>query len=288
MPRAHADLARRTVTLDSGRRSIDIPVDGAGHVRRVASLDQRAVTRADGEDGAIGFAGHAALFGKRTWIGSKRWGFYEEIAPGAFAKTIQEADVRFLHNHNPDLILARNKAETLRLAEDAVGLAVDADMAPTTYAKDLAVSLERGDITQMSFAFDMVAYEWIWLEDERAELLRHTEVALWDVSTVTYPAYADTDAALRGDLLAAARAAGFDAVDLDGLARRLADPDQDLLAALRCLGRGETLRPAEPTGVPDERTAPVDSPPAQTTGTSDLTTLRRRHLSVATSLIKES
>lgn len=285
MPRAHADLARRTVTLDTGRRSIDIPVDGAGHVRRVAKLDQRAITRAAGDDGAIGFAGHAAVFDTRTWIGSKRWGFWEEVAPGAFTKTLGEADVRFLHNHNPDLILARNTAGTLRLDQDDVGLAVDADMAPTSYAKDLSLSLGRGDVTQMSFAFDMVSYEWTYLADG-TELLRHTEVALWDVSTVTYPAYVETDAALRMDLLAAARAAGFDAIDFDGLARRLADPDPDLLAALRQLGRGENLRPAETTGDPDAATRGDDSPPAETTGSST-NPLLLRHLAVATSL-KES
>ncbi len=287
MPRAHPDLARRQVTLDTGRRSIDLPVDGAGHLRRVAPLDQRAITRAAGDDTPIGFKGHAAVFDRRTWIGSKRWGFWEEIAPGAFTKTLGESDVRFLHNHNPDLVLARNVADTLRLDQDDLGLAVDADMAPVSYARDLAVSLERGDITQMSFAFDMVAYEWTYLADG-TELLRHTEVALWDVSTVTYPAYLDTDASLRMDLMAAARAAGFDAIDLDGLAKRLADPDTDLLAALRALGRGQTLRPAETTGdQADPEGARDDSPPAETTGSST-TQLALRHRAAALTLQKEN
>lgn len=272
MPRAVADLARRAITLDTGKRSIDLPVDGAGHVRRVANLDQRSVARAAASDAPIGFRGHAAVFDSRTWIGSKRWGFWEEIAPGAFTKTIQEADVRFLVNHNPDLILARMRhdpADTLRLAEDDIGLDVDADMAPTTYGNDLAISVDRGDVTQMSFAFDMVAYEWTYLADG-TELLRHTEVALWDVSPVTYPAYVETDAALRLDIMSAARANGFDAVDLDRLARRLADPDPDLLAALRTIARGDSISPpAKTTGTTDGSTASRDAndPPAETTGT---------------------
>lgn len=271
-------MTRRVITLDAGRRSVDLAVDTAGHVRRVASLDSHAITRAaDSADGPIGFRGHAAVFNKRTWIGSKRWGFWEEIAPTAFAKTIGEADVRMLINHDPNLILARNKAGTLRLSIDEVGLAADADMAPTTYGRDLAISLERGDVTQMSFAFDMVDYEWTELPDG-SELLRHTEVALFDVSPVTYPAYTEATGGLRMDLLAAARANGFDAIDLDRLARRLADPDPDLLAGLRALARGD-VAPAE--------TTPPESPPAETTGDTQTRNRVLDMLSTRTSLTKE-
>lgn len=278
MARAVPDMARRAITMETGRRSIDLPVDAGGHVRRVAQLDQRTVTRAASAADPIGFRGHAAVFNKRTWIGSKRWGFWEEIAPTAFAKTIGEADVRMLINHDPNRILARNKAGTLRLSIDEVGLAVDADMAPTTYGLDLAISLERGDVTQMSFAFDMVDYEWTELPDG-SELLRHTEVALWDVAPVTYPAYVEAEGGLRMDLMAAARSAGFDAVDLDSLGRRLADPDPDLIAGLRALSRSDRhVAPAE--------TTPPHGPPAETTGTPT-----RNHaldtLSARTSLMKE-
>jgi HK97 family phage prohead protease len=268
-------MARRSIPLDTGKRTIDLPVDGAGHVRRVAPLDQRAVVRADDPEAPIGFKGHAAVFDTRTWIGSKRWGFWEEMALGCFTKTLGEADVRFLINHDPNLILARlahAASDTLALVEDAVGLAVDADMAPTSYGRDLAISLDRGDITQMSFAFDMVAYEWSYLADG-TELLRHTEVALWDVSPVTYPAYVETDAGLRMDVMAAARSAGWSAVDLDMLARRLADPTPETMAALHSLARGaEISPPAETTGNSsgDSRTDDdVDDPPAETTGTDD-------------------
>lgn len=291
MARAIPDMRRRALTLDTGRRTVDIPVDGAGHIRRTVRFDGAlapTVTRAAADDGeAIGFVGHAALFNSRTWIGSRRWGFWEEIAPGAFAKTIQEADVRFLHNHNPDLLLARSTADNLRLSEDDVGLAVDADMTPTSYARDLALSLAQRDVTQMSFAFDLIAYTWEEADDGE-ELFRLTELALWDVSTVTYPAYVETDAGLRMDLMAAARANGFDSIDLDALARRLADPDPDLIASLRHLARGTTLNlgpaPATqgpPSGPPDSTRD--DSPPAETTGTSpNSSALAQRTLAAAT------
>jgi uncharacterized protein len=172
------------------------PVDRNGHARGFVSIEKRAVKRA--EDGSIGFKGHAAMFDSRTLIGSKRWGFYEEIAPGAFRKTIGEADVRFLFNHDPSFILARNKAGTMRLAEDDQGLAVDADMGPYSWAGDVAVGLDRGDLTQMSFAFDPIKWERS-ADDDGIPVYRLTEVRLWDVSVVTYPAYEDTDAGLRDD-----------------------------------------------------------------------------------------
>ncbi len=279
MPRALPNLLRRTVTLDTGRRSLDIPVDGAGHMRHIAPLSERSISRASASDGPIGFKGHAATFNSRTWIGGKRWGFWEEIAPTAFDKTLGEADVRMLLNHDPNYVLARNTAGTLRLSTDDVGLAVDADMAPTSYGLDLALLLERGDVTQMSFAFDMIAYEWTELADG-SELLRHTEVALWDVAPVTYPAYVDTDASLRGDLLAAARSAGFDALDLDRLGERLADPDPELIVALRALARGDAPAPAEST-----QDTPA-TPPAETTGERSISPLAFATLAKRMSLME--
>jgi hypothetical protein len=69
-------------------------------------------------------------------------------------------------------------------------------MAPTTYGRDLAISLERMDITQMSFAFDVIGYRVDVAEDGK-DLVTLTELRLYDVAVVTYPAYAETDASLR-------------------------------------------------------------------------------------------
>ena len=174
--------------------------------RRVTpgTVEQRSIvvddieTRAANESGAFGFKGHAAVFNRFANIG----GFFKErIAPGAFTKTIQEADVRFLMNHDPQYVLARSKAGTLRLSEDKRGLLVDADMAPTTYASDLSLLLERGDVSQMSFGFIAVRDEW----DESKKIPERTvtEAKLFDVSVVTFPAYDGTDAALRSAQLSA-------------------------------------------------------------------------------------
>src|SRR5688572_16787467 len=67
--------------------------------------------------------GYAAMFD--AWS-EKLFGlFREKIRAGAFAKTIQEADIRALVNHDPNYILGRNRAGTLSLREDGRGLAVE-------------------------------------------------------------------------------------------------------------------------------------------------------------------
>jgi hypothetical protein len=149
--------------------------------------------RSASEDGSIPMVGHAALFDTRAEIVP---GFFEVIARGAFTTAIGRDDVRMLINHDSNLILARTSAGTLRLSEDETGLATDADMAPTSYGKDLAISMERGDISQMSFAFQAEVEDWQDLPD--GSWLRTVRQAkLYDVSPVTYPAYDGTDAALR-------------------------------------------------------------------------------------------
>jgi len=256
MSRLTADPRSRTVSVDTGLRSLDMPVGADGRLRRFVTLDSAAVQRGAAAEDTISFRGHAAVFNTRAWIGSKRYGFGEVLMPGAFAKTIAEADVRMLHNHDPNMVLARTTNGTLQLSEDGVGLAVNADMNPTSYARDLALLLERRDVTQMSFGFEMIDYSWRQ-EDDGSETLVHREVALFDVSTVTYPAYVETDASLRADLLACARAQGFDALDIAKLAERLANPDDAVMRALRTLA-----------GIRSD-TAEADAPPVEDASTEE-------------------
>ena len=140
------------------------------------------------------FVGHAAIFD--SWS-QDLGGFREIVRPGAFTKTLNEADVRATFNHDPNYVLGRNKSGTLTLSEDKKGLAVDIDPPDTTWAKDLRVSMGRGDINQMSFAFRTIKDNW-WTEDEESkrELL---ELSLdnGDVSIVTYPAYEKTRISAR-------------------------------------------------------------------------------------------
>jgi hypothetical protein len=138
--------------------------------------------------------GHAAVF---DVLSQEMWGFREKIQKGAFEKTIKEDDIRMLWNHNPDYVLARNKADTLNLKEDSKGLYFEAIPPDTQWAKDLMVSIKRGDITQNSFGFLILDDEWD--EDQDGVLIRTLKkVKLYDISPVTYPAYPQTELHIRG------------------------------------------------------------------------------------------
>lgn len=162
--------------------------------RRTFILDQVRVEQRDSGDGDGGdstpiIRGHAAVFNSEAQI----WpGMREKVAPGAFSETIKADDIRALFNHNPDIVLGRNKSGTLKLSEDQKGLAIEIDPPDTQAARDLMVSMERGDIDQMSFAFRVETQEWQELDDGTV-LRTLKQVRISDVSPVTYPAYDDTD-----------------------------------------------------------------------------------------------
>lgn len=212
--------------------------------------------RAEGDDMPV-FAGHAAVFNSRTAIGNPlTWGFYEEVSTGAFAKTLQEGDARFLVDHDTSLLVARVSADDLRLVEDRVGLAVEADLdTELSYVRDLVRNLQKRRITGMSFGFRVVKDRWetetvSTSDGQEAEVEVRTilEVELFEVSAVTFPAYEETDAAVR-------------AVQFRD------DPDP--------LGRRGALLPTIERPEPAETTRDDESQPAATTGAS-LDVLRRR------------
>jgi HK97 family phage prohead protease len=91
------------------------------------------------------------------WLGA----YTEVVRSGAFARTLGASDdVRLLLNHE-GLPLARTKSGTLRLAEDSTGLAVTADLEPRSgMVNDIRVAMERGDLDEMSFAFQVTRQEW--------------------------------------------------------------------------------------------------------------------------------
>lgn len=224
--------------------------------------------RAANADGSIPFKGHAATFNRWANIGGY---FRERIAPGAFAKTIGEADVRFLINHDPMYVLARNASGTLVLSEDGKGLRVEADMAPTSYANDLAISMQRGDVNQMSFAFRAIKETW----DETKKLPERTvvEAQLADVSVVTFPAYEGTDAGLRSAQLDALFATlGLDEIEAEQrnailLGVHTGDIAPEFVPVLRAAQErlNELVVRAEMPHSGDEPTEPtIVTPPAKT------------------------
>ena len=137
--------------------------------------------------------GHAAVF---NTIGDGGW-FREKVAPGAFLNSIQGDDIRALFNHDPNFVLGRNKAGTLQLREDEKGLYIEILPPDTQLARDLRVSIGRGDITQMSFGFEIIKESRQVGEGKEPSLFTLEEVRLWDVSPVTFPFYKETDVSVH-------------------------------------------------------------------------------------------
>lgn len=155
------------------------------------------------------FIGKAVQFG--SWsemLWTPRGSFRERILPGAFADVLADPDLdcRFLINHDKNRVLGRTKAGTLELEETDECLRVWARIARTSYATDLKLSMERGDIDQMSFEFEMDpsrGAEERWYEDRQSGEVRHDVIkatGLFDVSVVTFPAFTDTQATMLRDL----------------------------------------------------------------------------------------
>ncbi len=154
---------------------------------------ERRATDPDG-DGDVDepmICGHAAVFNQAADLGY----FTEIVKTGAFTRTIGEDDIRALFNHDPNYVLGRNRAGTLRLAQDDIGLAFEVTPGTRSYERDLMENIERGDISQCSIGFYVRGYEVERDGDNWTRTL--TDVQLFDVSPVTFPAYTGTDVAVR-------------------------------------------------------------------------------------------
>lgn len=161
---------------------IPIPTSGDAIERRTAGeirLDPSGDRR---------LRGYAIVFNKKSLdLG----GFREIILPEAVDRTISEAlDVRALVDHDSSKIIGRTRAGTLRLRPDGHGLGIEITPPNTSAARDILESVERGDVSGMSFAFRTITDDWR-MEDE--EVIREvSDMRVREVSIVSFPAYEQT------------------------------------------------------------------------------------------------
>lgn len=174
------------------------------------------------EDGQRTFHGYAAVFNSDSeWLG-----FTERIAPGAFSRSLSARNnIKLFVNHDDTQVLATTRSGTLRLAEDARGLKVEATLPDTTAGRDLAVLLESRIVDSMSFGFSVPHGGDEWSEDGQRRTLN--EVRVHEVSVVTgFPAYTATEAGIR---------------KLQRLIERTAVEEEPLAQALAAMEAGDDL-----------------------------------------------
>lgn len=134
--------------------------------------------------------GHAAVFDQVASIG----GWYDEVLRrGCFNKTIQEYDQVALWNHDTGKPLARRSAKTLELREDEIGLWFWMALGDQSWADDAWISILRGDVLGMSFAFQTIRTRWTEKPGDENNLREILECRLYEVSPVTFPEYDGTD-----------------------------------------------------------------------------------------------
>lgn len=145
--------------------------------------------RMDGDKPTV--VGYGAVFNSMS---NDLGGFREFISPNAFEGRLED-DVRFLINHDANLILARTTNGTLRLSVDEKGLRYEADMPNTSTARDLMELLKNGTISQSSFAFTVEEDSWEVKDGMNIRTIDKVS-QLYDVSSVTYPAYNQASSAV--------------------------------------------------------------------------------------------
>lgn len=194
------------------------------------------LTRTDGEaDGdGLTFEGYGAVFNSPTRIDSWEGMFDEQIAPGAFKKSIRERTPRlqFDHGYHP-LIGSIPIGRITDITEDARGLFVQARLSDNWLVQPIRDAISEGSVDGMSFRFSVVREDWqdntgksiksdelmnlLWEPGDRGPLLRTLkEVKMPEVGPVVWPAYQDTTASVRSKV-----------IDLG----RLSDPAQRRLLA---------------------------------------------------------
>ena len=150
--------------------------------------------------------GLAAPYNVRAKVNTKDGrSFLETIRQGAFDKILRSSpDVVCTFNHNPDYVLGRTSAGTLRLSCDRRGLHYECDLPDTQFARELHQSVERRDIAGNSFQFSLSPDDADYTDEFDEEnqsrcVLRSINnfSKLIDVSPVTHPAYAGTDLSAR-------------------------------------------------------------------------------------------
>jgi hypothetical protein len=157
--------------------------------------------RADqNEDHGHFLSGRPIVYDARTDLG-----WCDEIIEKGALDGADLKDVRFLINHNTDMIpLARsrnnNENSTMQMSVDEEGMTirVDLDTENNAEAKSLYSAVERGDLDGMSFMFTVDADKWEDIESEHPVRTITQLGRIFEVSVVTFPAYEQTSITARG------------------------------------------------------------------------------------------
>lgn len=118
-------------------------------------------------------------------------GVREEVSPDALVG-VDLSDVKALIDHDTAKVLGRTKANTLSLSVDSKGLYGEIIVNESDQeAMNLYSRVQRGDVDQCSFGFEILNEEMIQNSDGTVKFIIKS-INLYEVSVVTFPAYQET------------------------------------------------------------------------------------------------
>lgn len=193
-------------------------------------LSRSVEFRAEASSDGLTLEGYAAVFNQSTEINSWEGNFEEQIAKGAFAKTIRENKPVLQFDHGQHPLIGSIPLGTIKtIREDDHGLFIRARLSDNWLVQPVRDAIRDGAISGMSFRFRVVKETW----KQRTDLPLRTinEVALHELGPVVFPAYAQTSVGVRSRAVLTALA---DPDVRAELARALLNgtmPEEDIAAA---------------------------------------------------------
>lgn len=133
--------------------------------------------------------GYFIVFNEEIDLGE---GYFEKISSKALGD-LSKKDIRALINHNTDLVLARTINSTLKFKIDEKGLFGRIIInEKDTDAVNIYERVKRGDVSQCSFGFNIKDYIQK-IKKDGSICTELTDIELYEVSVVTFPAYEQTN-----------------------------------------------------------------------------------------------
>jgi uncharacterized protein len=160
-------------------------------------LERRIGALSDPRVGAESSRGPRLMSGRAIVYGSASedlGGFVEIFKPGS----VQLApDLVVLFSHDTSMVLGRTGAGTARAFDDGRGVVFEVEPPDTQWARDLAVSMDRGDIRSCSFAFRALDEYWYYDEVLGTAVREVLSAIVSELSVIAMPAYPATEAVVN-------------------------------------------------------------------------------------------
>lgn len=169
--------------------------------KRFRGHEVKIEQRGEGESAARVIAGYGAVHYREGYSGTEYALFpdvVERMLPGAFKRVApDDYDLTANYNHNPDYVLGRRSAGTLKVTVDEIGIRYEIEVADNPIHQFVSDAITRGDVAGSSFEFrNTVAPEWQDAPDGRS-IRNVVEVDVRALGPVVDPAYLASTVGMR-------------------------------------------------------------------------------------------